>query len=140
MWEKIIARDGIEAARNIMQQDDDFSFVRNYLNEELAEELQLFKFNAESDGKIEVMGAGLNDLHEALLAPKYNFGAPSIAASHIRVDGSLELQHDYKTDGRGLDTGRGKKVLEYIHRVWRRPIVLHTIDDKGAALELRTES
>jgi stage V sporulation protein R len=140
MWEKIIARDGIEAARAIMQQDDDFSFVRNYLNEELADELQLFKFNAESDGKIEVMGAGLSDLHEALLAPKYNFGAPSIAASHIRVDGSLELQHDYKTDGRGLDTGRGKKVLEYMHRVWRRPIVLHTIDDKGAALELRTES
>lgn len=138
MWEKIVERDGIEAARNIMQQDDDFSFVRNYLDEKLADELQLFKFNAESDGKIEVMQSNLHDLHEALLAPKYNFGAPSIAASHIRVDGALELQHDYKTDGRGLDVERGKKVLEYIHRVWRRPVVLHTLDDKGAALELRS--
>ncbi len=139
MWEKIIEQDGIEAARNIMQQDDDFSFVRNYLDENLADELNLFKFNAESNGRVVVKDAKLSDLHEALLAPKYNFGAPSIAASHIRVDGTLELKHDHQTDGRGLDVERGKKVLQYIHRVWRRPVIMHTIDDKGAQLELRVE-
>ncbi len=137
MWEKIIERDGIEAARVIMQQDDDFSFVRNYLDENLADELQLFKFNAQSTGKIEVVESKLSDLHEAMLAPKYNFGAPSIAASHVHVDGSLELQHDFKSDGRGLDQDRASKVLDYIYRVWRRPIVLHTIDDGGAQLEIR---
>jgi stage V sporulation protein R len=139
MWEKIIERDGIEAARNIMQQDDDFSFVRNYLDENLADELNLFKYNAESNGRVQVKEAKLTDLHEAMLAPKYNFGAPSIAASHIRVDGTLELQHDHQTDGRGLDVARGKKVMEYMQRVWRRPIVMHTLDDKGAAMELRVE-
>ncbi|HEX2583861.1 MAG TPA: SpoVR family protein [Steroidobacteraceae bacterium] len=137
MWEKIIERDGIEAARDIMRQDDDFSFVRNYLDESLADELQLFKFNAQSDGKIEVVHSKLADLHEAMLAPKYNFGAPSIAASHVHVDGSLDLLHDYKSDGRGLDPERANKVLEYIYRVWRRPIVLHTIDHDGAPLELK---
>jgi len=137
MWEKIIERDGIEAARNIMQQDDDFSFVRNHLDEKLADDLQLFKFNAESTGKIEVVESKLSDLHEAMLAPKYNFGAPSIAASHVHVDGSLELQHDHKSDGRGLDPDRAAKVLDYIYRVWRRPIVLHTIDDNGGTLDIR---
>jgi stage V sporulation protein R len=139
MWEKIIERDGIEAARNIMQQDDDFSFVRNYLDDKLADELQLFKFNAEATGKVEVVESKLSDLHEAMLAPKYNFGAPSIAASHVHVDGSLELQHDYKSDGRGLDPDRATKVLDYIYRVWRRPIVLHTIDDNGAAMDIRKQ-
>jgi len=139
MWEKIIERDGIEAARNIMQQDDDFSFVRNYLDEKLADELQLFKFNAQSDGKIEVVESKLSDLHEAMLAPKYNFGAPTIAASHVHVDGSLELQHDYKSDGRGLDPDRAAKVLDYIYRVWRRPIVLHTIDGNGGTLDIRKQ-
>lgn len=137
MWEKIIERDGLEAARNIMQQDDDFSFVRNYLDENLADELNLFKYNAEANGRVEVKEARLSDLHEAMLAPKYNFGAPSIAASLINNDGSLDLQHDSKTDGRGLDAARGQKVLEYLHRVWRRPISLHTLDDKGAPLVLR---
>lgn len=140
MWEKIIERKGIEAARNIMQQDDDFSFVRNYLDENLADELQLFKFNAESNGKIEVVESKLTDLHEAMLAPKYNFGAPTIAASHVGVDGSLELLHDHTSDGRGLDPDRAQKVLDYIYRVWRRPIVLHTVDDQGAALEMRKQN
>jgi len=137
IWEKIVERDGLEAARRIMREDDDFSFVRNYLDVDMAEELQLFRFKAESNGRIEVVEDDLHELHDALLAPKYNFGAPSVAAKHIRVDGTLELLHDHKTDGRGLDVERGKKVLEYIQRVWRRPVILQTVDDKGSALELR---
>ena len=31
---------------------------------------------------------------------------------------------------------RGRKVLEYIRRVWRRPVTLHTVDQSGAALAL----
>ena len=139
MWEKIIERDGIEAARRIMAADDDFSFVRNYLSPELAEELELFRFKAEANGKIEVIESDIAALHEALLAPKYNFGAPAVSAKHIRVDGSLELEHDHKLDGRGLDVERGKKVLEYLHRVWRRPVMLHTVDDSGAQMELRID-
>jgi stage V sporulation protein R len=138
LWEKIIARDGIDKARDIMMQDDDFSFVRNYLDEKVADELNLFKYKASDNGRVEVREAKLGDLHEALLAPKYNFGAPSIAASHVGNDGALQLQHDHKVDGRGLDVARGQKVLEYLHNVWRRPITLHTVDDKGEPLEMRT--
>ena len=137
MWEKIVEQQGMDAARRIMQEDDDFSFVRNYLTAELAEDLQLFRFNAHSNGAIKVIEAKLPDLHEALLAPKYNFGAPTVAAKHIRVDGTLELQHDHLNDGRGLDVERGKKVMEYLQRVWRRPIVLHTVNEKGVAVELK---
>jgi stage V sporulation protein R len=137
MWEKIVEKQGIEKAREIMQQDDDFSFVRNYLDFELAEQLKMFRYDAESNGSIRVAENDLHQLHEALLAPKYNFGAPTVAAKHIRVDGTLELLHDHKTDGRGLDPERGKKVLEYMQKVWRRPVILHTVSDKGEDLELR---
>jgi stage V sporulation protein R len=137
MWENIVEKQGIEKAREIMQQDDDFSFVRNYLDAELAEKLKMFRYDAESNGSIKVVDNDLNSLHEALLAPKYNFGAPTVAAKHIRVDGTLELLHDHLTDGRGLDPERGKKVLEYMQRVWRRPVVLHTVNDKGEDLELQ---
>ncbi len=119
-----------------MQQDDDFGFVRNHLTREIADELELFRFAARSDGQIKVMDRDLHGLHEALLAPKYNFGAPNIAVSQLRNDGSLELEHDHVTDGRGIDVDRGRKVLEYIRRVWRRPVTLNTVDQSGGALAL----
>ena len=135
LWESIVEKDGLDAAREILQQDDDFSFVRNQLTWERAEKLELFRYRAEASGQVKVVAPDLNSLHEALLEPKYNFGAPSIAARHIRIDGTLELEHDHKVDGRGLDVERSKKVIEYLQRVWRRPVIMKTIDEHGAELE-----
>jgi stage V sporulation protein R len=55
-----------------------------------------------------------------------------VAVTSVRNDGTLELRHDSQVDGRGLDTERARKVLEYVQRVWRRPVLLRTI---GAAAE-----
>jgi stage V sporulation protein R len=136
MWEKIVERDGIDVARGIMEQDDDFGFIRNYLTRDLADELNLFRFNARSDGQVKVLDHDLTALHEAVLSPKYNFGAPSVSAAHIRTDGTLELAHDNSVDGRGLDLERSRRVLDYVQKVWRRPIVLHTVNQAGSTLEL----
>jgi stage V sporulation protein R len=136
MWEKIVERDGLDAARGIMEQDDDFGFVRNHLTRELAEELGLFRYSARSDGQVKVLEQDLSALHEAVLAPKYNFGAPVVCAQHVRNDGTLELTHDSSVDGRGLDVERSRKVLEYLQKVWRRPIALTTVNQAGSALEL----
>jgi stage V sporulation protein R len=135
LWEEIVEEEGLDAARAILRQDDDFSFVRNQLTLERAEKLQLFRYRAESNGQVKVETPDLGALHEALLHPKYNFGAPTIAAKHVRTDGTLELEHDHKTDGRGLDVERGKKVIEYLQRVWRRAVIMHTIDEHGAEME-----
>ena len=136
MWEKIVEKEGIDAARHVMEQDDDFGFVRNHLTRELADELSLFRFSARGDGQIKVLEHELTELHEALLGAKYNFGAPSVSANHVRNDGTLELTHDSAVDGRGLDLERSRKVLDYVQRVWRRPIVLTTVNQAGSTLEL----
>ena len=138
MWEKVIETHGLDAARKIMEQDDDFGFVRNYLTRELADELGMFRYSARSDGQVKVLEHDLTALHESLIHNKYNFGAPSVAAKHVRVDGTLELVHDHTVDGRGLDLERSRRVLEYVHKVWRRPVVLHTVDQQGSGLEIKT--
>jgi len=138
MWEKIIEERGLEAARRIMEQDDDFAFVRNYLTRDLASELELFRYNARNDGQVKVLEHELTGLHEAILAPKYNFGAPCVSAGNVRGDGTLELIHDHHVDGRGLEPERSRRVLEYVHRVWRRPVVLRTVDQHGSALDIST--
>ena len=137
IWDRIMKERGLEAARRIMQEDDDASFVRNNLTAELAAELELFNVRAEESGAIKVMDTDLNALHEAIIGPKFNFGAPVVTATHVRVDGTLELTHDAKSDGRGLDAESSSRVLHYIEKVWRRPVILHTIDERGGAAEVK---
>lgn len=131
MWEDLIEKRGIEAARQIMREEDDFGFIRNYLTPELAEKLELFVYETHDDGGIKIANRDIHAVREAILAPKFNYGAPRIAATRMYQDGSLELTHDHQGDGRGLDVGRAERVLEYISRVWRRPVTLNTVGYSG---------
>jgi stage V sporulation protein R len=137
MWEKIIQDQGMDAARRIMEEDDDFGFVRNYLTEAMAEELRLFEYKVEHSGRVSVEERDIVRLRELILAPKFNFGSPRIYVDELHSDGTLVLRQDHMADGRGLDTHRADKVLNYIHRLWRRPVYLHTVDRHGDAEELR---
>jgi stage V sporulation protein R len=131
MWEHIIETRGLEEARRICHEEDDFGFVRNYLDHELIEKLELFAYEQREDGGIKISDNNDKIVREAILAPKFNYGAPRVAATHLHLDGSLELTHDYANDGRGLDVKRAEQVLDYIARVWRRPVTLNTVGDSG---------
>jgi stage V sporulation protein R len=136
MWGDIVERHGLEKARQICRDEDDFGFVRNYLDRELAKKLGLFVFEAGRDGNVKIASNDIDRVREAILAPKFNFGAPRIHVSELRHDGTLVLRHDHEGDGRGLDIRRAEKVLGYVGRVWRRPVRLHTVDGDGAQREL----
>ena len=131
IWESIVKEHGLTRAFQIRAEDDDFSFIRNHLTEDLAEELKLFRYERSADGGVKVLDHDIHALRETVLAPKYNFGAPAVLAKHIANDGSLTLVHEHDTDGRGLDLDRAERVLDYLHKVWRRPIKLETIDSAG---------
>ena len=130
MWERIVEKHGLEHARQVMREEDDFGFIRNWLDRELAEKLDLFVYEAAPDGEIRVANRDVDAVREAILAPKFNFGAPRVAAVELKSDGGLVLAHDHSSDGRGLDAARARKVLEYMRRVWRRPVRLHTINER----------
>jgi stage V sporulation protein R len=136
LWEHIVEKSGMDEARRIVRDEDDFGFVRNHLDRELAEKLNLFTFEAKSDGEIRVVTRDLDAIREAILAPKFNYGAPRIAVTELRQDGTLVLTHDFGTDGRGLDPTRAGRVLQYIRRIWRRPVRLNTVDGRGQPHEL----
>lgn len=135
MWERIIEERGEEAAMRIRAEEDDFGFVRNHLDEETADRLELFIYTKSRDRtgaeRYTVRERDMHELRETILAPKFHFGAPRVYASELTADGVLTLRHDYRVDGRGLDQQRARKVLEYIHRMWRRPVRLVTADSHG---------
>src|ERR671914_467335 len=136
LWEHIVEHHGLERARQVMREEDDFGFIRNWLDRGLAEKLELFVYEVRQGDEIRVADRDLEAVREAILAPKFNFGAPRVAAIELKSDGGLVLAHEHASDGRGLDAGRAKKVLEYTRRVWRRPVRLHTVNDRGEPVEL----
>jgi stage V sporulation protein R len=136
LWEEIVKRWGIDTARQIRTEDDDFSFLRNHLTREIAEAMGLFKYQRQLNGQAKVVAADIEALHEGLLTDKYNFGAPRVSVVEVRTDGTLVLQHDNRLDGRGLDVERTRKVLDYVKTVWRRPVVLKTVDAASKPMEI----
>ena len=139
MWERIVEKEGLDRAKAIRREEDDFGFVRNYLDAELAEELGLFVYEAHRAGEIKVANRKASAVREAILKPKFNYGAPRIHVAELRHDGQLILKHDHEQDGRGLDLERASRVLHYVARVWRRPVTLLTVDGRGSTRELRAD-
>jgi stage V sporulation protein R len=136
MWENIVEKHGLSYARQVMKEEDDFGFVRNWLDRELAEKLDLLVYEVRPGDEIRVANRDLESVREAILAPKFNFGAPRVAAVEVKSDGALVLAHEHASDGRGLDAARAKRVLEYTRRAWRRAVRLHTVSERGEAVEL----
>jgi len=131
MWEDIIERHGIDTARQICHEENDFGFIRNFLTQALADQLNLFVYQADHDGSIRLTDKNIHAIREAILSAKFNYGAPRVAVKAVHGDGSLELAHDVSEDGRGLDLVRAERVLNYIARVWQRPVSLHTVGVNG---------
>jgi stage V sporulation protein R len=139
LWEEIVKRWGIDTARQIRTEDDDFSFLRNHLTREVAEDMGLFRYQRQLNGQAKVVAADIEALHEGLLMDKYNFGAPRVSVAEVRTDGTLVLQHDNQLDGRGLDVERTRKVLDYVKSVWRRTVVLKTVDAASKPVEIAAD-
>lgn len=131
LWEHIIDKHGMARARQICREEDDFGFIRNYLDQEIADKLDLFVFEARRDGDTRITSRDIHAIREAILAPKFNYGAPSVTVAQVGFDGSLDLRHDYLHDGRGLELAQAERVMDYVARVWRRPVSLHTVDFRG---------
>lgn len=140
LWERVVEQHGLERAFRIRCEEDDFSFIRNHLDQAAAEALQLFRYRRQPSLPGEeiylIEEHDLDALKEEILRPKFNFGAPRIRVEHLGLDGSLHLAHEHAADGRGLDLERAQRVLEYIQRLWRRPVRLSTVDAKGDPCEL----
>ena len=57
----------------------------------------------------ESAGARHDGAARELLQHKYNFGAPTVAAKHVRVDGTLELVHDHERTAAGWTSSAAAK-------------------------------
>ena len=129
---------GREKIFQVRKDEDDISFIRNYLTADLIEELKLFTFGYVEDypkdhnGEkfIEIKERMREDVVETLVAPLYNGGSPKIVITGVGNEGTLLLRHDSENVCT-LDFKYAEKTLEYIWDLWTAPIELSVKNDDG---------
>jgi len=120
----------------VRELDNDVSFLRNYLTEELCEELDLFVFELIDEEEWQVMEKRWERVRDQLVANMTNFGFPYIVVADGDYNGNRELYLKHSYEGAELDLNYGRKVLEHVFTLWGRPVHLETVAD-GEPLVLR---
>ena len=119
----------------VRELESDVSFLRNYLTEELCEELDLYVFELVDEEEWTVTEKRWEKVRDQLVANMTNFGFPYIVVADGDYNGNRELYLKHQYDGTELDSNYARKVLEHVHTLWGRPVHLETtVDDERVRL------
>lgn len=110
----------------VREVDNDISFLRNYLTEDLCEELDLFVYELVDEEDWTITEKRWERVRDQLVANMTNFGFPYIEVADGDYDGNRELYLRHRHEGADLDMKYARKVLEYVHKLWGRPVHLET--------------
>jgi len=131
IFKRIFEKDGIEECLFVREVHNDESFIREYLDEELCRDLNLFTFSLKKKREMYTIDDiadedGWKNIREDLIR---NIGLNSIPKIYvdelIKQDHKLILKHDF--DGRELDLDYAEKVFNHIKSLWRDPASLFTV-------------
>ncbi|MDT5261222.1 MAG: stage sporulation protein [Acidobacteriota bacterium] len=124
----------------VREMESDVSFLRNYLTEELCEELDLFVFELVDEEEWTVTEKRWQKVRDQLVANMTNFGFPYIVVADGDYNGNRELYLKHQYESAELDTAYARRVLEHVHSLWGRPVHLETVvDDEPTRLHYNGE-
>jgi stage V sporulation protein R len=131
----------------VRRTEDDISFLRNYLTEELVEKLNLFSFGkgcthppdqrCHQCQDVVITSRERDAVVEVLIAPRYNYGVPRIIVTDV-VHNKLCLE-DLDRSSTYLDRHFADQTLAYIAELWRHPVTLLTSDEQGKDVHLMVQ-
>ncbi len=118
----------------VREMENDVSFLRNYLTEELCTDLDLFVFELIDEEAWTITDKRWEKVRDQLVANMTNFGFPYIEVTDGDFNGNRELYLRHSYEGTELDTRYARKTLEHVYSLWGRPVHLETIIDGEAAV------
>jgi stage V sporulation protein R len=122
--------EGRDKMFEVRELDNDISFLRNYLTEELCEELDLFVYQLVDDEDWTVTEKKWERVRDQLVANMTNFGFPYIEVVDGDYDGNSELYLMHRYEGVELDMKYARRTLEHVYKLWGRDVHLETqVDD-----------
>jgi stage V sporulation protein R len=124
----------------VREMENDVSFLRNYLTEELCTELDLFVFELVDEEAWTITDKRWEKVRDQLVSNMTNFGFPYIEVTDGDYNGNRELFLHHSYEGTELDTRYARKTLEHVYSLWGRPVHLETvIDGEPAVLRFNGE-
>ena len=127
--------EGRDKIFEVRELDNDVSFLRNFLTEELCEELDLFVFELIEEEEWTITEKRWEKVRDQLVANMTNFGFPYLQVEDGDYNGNRELYLKHRYEGTELDMRYARKALEHVHALWGRPVHLETmVDDESTVL------
>ena len=127
--------EGREKMFEVRELDNDISFLRNYLTEELCEELDLFVYQLIDEEDWTITEKKWERVRDQLVLNMTNFGFPYIEVLDGDYDGNSELYLMHRYEGVELDMKYARKTLEYVYKLWGRDVHLETqVDEEPVIL------
>jgi stage V sporulation protein R len=126
VFEDIEKRLGHDKIFEVRELENDVSFLRTYLTEELCRDLDLFIFE-QKDGDWSITDKQWERVRDALCEAMTNFGNPYIVVEDGDWNQRKELYLKHYHDSRDLDVPYAERTLPYVYQLWGRPVHLETV-------------
>jgi len=114
---------------------NDVTFIDAFMTEEFCERLKLYVYGHDTrTGRPVIVSRDWRKVKERLLFSLTNLGQPivHVVDANYGNRGELYLRHRY--EGMPLDIDKARDTLKNLHRLWRRPVHVETMDDDRARL------
>jgi stage V sporulation protein R len=114
----------------VREYESDTSFIRNYMNKPLVEELDLYVFEKKGP-EWKITDKSWENIRDQLVYSRVNGGFPYIVVEDGDYQRSGELYLSHAFEGVELDLKYVERTLPYIYKLWGKPIHMHTVvEDK----------
>jgi stage V sporulation protein R len=128
IWEALDKKYDRATLFDVREAENDVSFIRNYLDKEIVEELNLFNYR-KMGAQWQVTDTAWRKVRDNLARQLVHGGNPTIVVSNgdYGDKGGLLLRHCH--EGLDLDLNYLEKTLAYVQYLWSKPAYLETIMD-----------
>lgn len=106
--------------------ENDVSFLRNYLTEDLIKDLDLYLYKKEGDEWV-VVEKNWQKVRDGIVTSMTNFGNPYLVVDNGDYRGNRELYISHLFEGQELDLVYAEKTLQHVYLLWGRPVHLETV-------------
>jgi stage V sporulation protein R len=110
----------------IREIENDASFIRNYLTQELVDDLDLYIYKQEGD-ELKVVEKDFRRIRDMIVAGMSNFGHPYIVVEDGDYHRARELYLKHIYEEQEIDIDYAEKTLRFVYQLWKRPVHLETV-------------
>jgi len=119
---------GREKMLEVREMENDVSFLRNYLTQDLIDDLDMYLYRREGEEWV-VVDKDWRRVRDTIVESMTNFGFPYLVVEDGDYHRAGELFIRHRFDGREMDQHYAMRTMRYLYQLWGRPIHIETIVD-----------